>query len=130
MRLSRSQPLPNGYPQRMLRTVKRAVVLSFVLLLAWSLLPGSVELTENAWHLTVHGDLAHDQARQGHLPFNPEHGCGGGFHLCSCCHVQSSQYESAAFVDSSAHSGAAFGLARFSSLPQDFFPQLEEPPRA
>lgn len=114
----------------MLRTVKRAATFSFVLLLAWSLLPGSVELTENAWHLTTHGDFAHDKGRQNHIPFNPEHGCGGGFHLCSCCHIQPSLYESAAVVDFSAHSGAAFALARFSSPPQDFFPQLEEPPRA
>jgi hypothetical protein len=54
-------------------------------LLAMAVVPGFVEATENAVHLVLHGDLAHS-SRPGHLPFDQEHGCAPGCHLCSCCH--------------------------------------------
>lgn len=66
----------------------RGARLSAVLLiglLATAVVPGFVEATENAFHLVVHGDLAHS-SRPGHLPFDQEHGCSPGCHLCSCCH--------------------------------------------
>ncbi|HBL31600.1 MAG TPA: hypothetical protein DD490_32665 [Acidobacteria bacterium] len=98
--------------------------------LAWAMLPGSTEFLENAYHLTVHGDFAHDQAQRGHTPFNPEHGCGGGFHLCSCCHVQPSLFESMVSDASGEAPGAAFLLVGSSHLLPGFFPRLENPPRA
>jgi hypothetical protein len=55
-------------------------------LLAWSLVPGGFEVVEDGVHLALYGDFVHDQSTgRNHQPFKAEHGCGGGFHLCSCC---------------------------------------------
>jgi hypothetical protein len=63
-----------------------------VLISVWLLVPGAFELVEESVHLAMHGDLAHDPlAGKGHTPFGQEDGCGGGFHLCSCCHSQFSE---------------------------------------
>ena len=109
--------------------MKRAVTLFVVLLSVWLMLPGGMELAENAYHLAAHGDLAHNR-NAGHSPFDPEHGCGGGFHLCSCCHFQPSLSENLIEVASGDRLGEGFPPSTLSSRPQDFFSRLEEPPRA
>lgn len=103
---------------------------ALMLLLACLLLPGGAELVENASHLVIHGDLAHDQAQTNHRPFNPEHGCGGGFHLCSCCHSQASSASAYPRVKKpTTFPVTGFGL-RIASLSTGFPQASKEPPRA
>lgn len=60
--------------------------------LAWLLVPGLSEATENLWHLLRTGHGAHDlSAGAGHAPQDEEHGCTGTFHLCSCHHTVPSE---------------------------------------
>lgn len=62
--------------------VLRAVV---VVLLLWTLLPGTWELAENVSHLIRDGHLAHAAATgHSHSEPGPEHGCSGTLHFCSC----------------------------------------------
>ena len=56
-----------------------------IALFALAVVPGLAEASENVYHLVMHGDLAHS-SQPGHLPYNQEHGCGIGCHICSCCH--------------------------------------------
>lgn len=115
---------------RMLSIVRRVAVLFVVLLLCWSLIPGGFELAENVYHLAAHGDFAHQPARSGHLPFNPEHGCGGGFHLCSCCHFQPSLTAHAVALPSASLAGAPHSRDGFLHFACGFPASPEEPPRA
>ncbi len=53
--------------------------------LALAILPGIVEVLENASHLVTEGHAAHAQAEgDKHEPSGPEHGCTPTFHLCGC----------------------------------------------
>jgi hypothetical protein len=94
------------------------------------MLPGGVELAENVSHLVLHGDFAHDGTAPGHTPFNEEHGCGGGFHLCSCCHSQSPNSSAAFQVASPGFSFKAAPADRPSSAGAGFPQSLKNPPRA
>lgn len=53
--------------------------------LALALMPGVLEVVENASHLLTQGHLAH-AAEHGdhHDSGGPEHGCTPSLHLCSC----------------------------------------------
>lgn len=103
----------------------------FVLLLAWALVPGGAELAENAYHLAVHGDFAHSEPLgQSHRPFGSEHGCGGGFHLCSCCHTQPTVSEEKQVLASSRLSTERLSTGALPSVARGFARGLEEPPRA
>lgn len=113
----------------MLCCVRRLALTLFVLVLAWSMLPGGVELLENASHLVAHGDLAHP-SKSGHTPFNPEHGCGGGFHLCSCCHAQTSETLGDLTVDRPTDHPTVCSLSNRPSLGLGFPQAPTEPPRA
>lgn len=115
---------------RYARRVSRLVATSLVLFLAWSMLPGGAELVENASHLIMHGDLAHDQTNTGHGPFNLEHACSGGFHLCSCCHSQLSESTFRAPFSAPQDGSGILTAGRLAS-PGLGFPQAhKEPPRA
>lgn len=53
--------------------------------LLWVLLPGTWELTENVVHLVQDGHLAHSESSaHPHGQPDPEHGCSGTLHFCSC----------------------------------------------
>lgn len=69
-------------PVILLRVRLRCLALLVLVLVA---LPLVVELVENGFHLLAHGDTAHFSDSEGHQPLSQEHGCGGTFHLCSCC---------------------------------------------
>jgi hypothetical protein len=59
-------------------------IAALVLLLV--LFPGAGEAIENAVHLVGFGHTAHAAGTSDqHEPSGSEHGCGGMFHLCSCC---------------------------------------------
>ncbi|MCP3960121.1 MAG: hypothetical protein GY719_19930 [bacterium] len=55
------------------------------LVLCLAMMPGAIELVENAAHLVNEGHLAH-AAGDGdrHEPAGPEHGCTPIFHFCGC----------------------------------------------
>lgn len=110
----------------------RSVLTSLlVLLLAWSLVPGGTELAENVYHLAVHGDFAHSgPARQDHKPFGGEHGCGGGFHLCSCCHTQPTVSEEKPVLASARPSPEPLSPCVLLTVAQGFGSNPEQPPRA
>ena len=56
-----------------------------VLVLVWSIVPGSAEALENAAHWLREGHLAHQQSQtDDHSDPGPEHGCTGTFHMCPC----------------------------------------------
>ncbi|HMB52662.1 MAG TPA: hypothetical protein VKU40_05060 [Thermoanaerobaculia bacterium] len=65
----------------------RAPRLLLTLLLVTALVPGLVEVAENAWHQATEGHTAHAADRGGdHAPEGDEHGCSGTVHVCSCHH--------------------------------------------
>lgn len=71
--------------------IKKIIIRVFVLGLAWTLVPGLAETTENAWHLATAGHTAHAPSQgDDHAPAGDEHGCTGAFHLCSCHHTLAS----------------------------------------
>lgn len=54
--------------------------------LAWSLIPGTRELTEQIVHLAANGHLAHSIPNDPDAcPPDAEHGCEGPMHVCQCC---------------------------------------------
>ncbi len=56
------------------------------LALAWSLCPGTHELTEQVVHLVQNGHFAHPIPDDpDSCPTDSEHGCQGPMHLCRCC---------------------------------------------
>lgn len=58
------------------------------LALAWSLFPGTRELTEQVVHLVQNGHPAHSIPNDPDAcPEDAEHGCQGPMHLCQCCHT-------------------------------------------
>lgn len=66
--------------------MKRFGTIAVVVLLLGTMAPGAGELLENTVHLIQEGHVAH-AAPDGdyHGTPNPEHGCTGAIHLCSCC---------------------------------------------
>jgi len=51
----------------------------------WVVFPGAVEATEDFAHLALNGHLAHAvESADSHSVPDPEHGCSGVLHLCSC----------------------------------------------
>lgn len=100
-------------------------------LLAYLMVPGSVEIVENLGHWITHGDTAHADRQHDQDGPSDEHGCSGTYHACSC-------HASASFV---AGSGAPVLMApvdRPARAPRaineahdsDFVRQLLRPPRA
>ena len=101
------------------------------MLLAWSLVPGGLELVEDGVHLALYGDFVHDQSAGGnHQPFQKEHGCGGGFHLCSCCLSQLAEPAAVRFssLSMSLVTAPAVAVDAFCLLGHPRTP--EQPPRA
>jgi hypothetical protein len=63
----------------------RANRLLITLFLSWSLMPGGMELVEQAVHLSLMGHLAHATPDDPDEPLeDDEHGCQGLMHLCHC----------------------------------------------
>ena len=99
-----------------------------IALLALAVMPGLVEAGENVYHLVIHGDLAHS-SEPGHTPFNQEHGCSTGCHLCSCCHSQILDYTAKVMISEPlipASSSSGYGPAPVVS---GFLSTPKEPPR-
>jgi hypothetical protein len=109
---------------------KKIIFRLLVLGLAWTLVPGLAEATENAWHLVTEGHTAHAPGHgDDHAPTGDEHGCTGAFHLCSCHHSQASELIA---VAPAAPRVRLPGRAprRSSDAPREpFLPGLERPPR-
>lgn len=82
LRLSRS--LRSGIHLHVGRNVVRIIL---ALVLAWSLFPGTRELTEQVLHVVRNGHLAHSIPNDPDAaPDDCEHGCQGPMHVCRCCH--------------------------------------------
>lgn len=94
------------------------------------LFPGTGEAIENAVHLVGFGHTAHATGTPDqHEPSGTEHGCGGTFHLCSCC----VQVTGVLALATRLGVGADCALARAaaSARPLDVALQsVERPPRA
>ena len=99
------------------------------LILALAMMPGLVEVMENATHLVAEGHLAHSVAQDDqHEPTGPEHGCTAVFHLCGC-------HSSLAFVATRAAEatdlrflGSSLRQASNSQL-TGFWPAIDRPPQ-
>lgn len=72
----------------------RRILPIIAVLLAYAMMPGALEMTENALHLLEHGDTAHADADHVEDGEADEHGCSGTYHACTC-------HSSPHFVDSS-----------------------------
>jgi len=70
------------------------------LFIAFVLMPGALELVENAGHLVSDGHTTHSVDDAEHAPKGDEHGCSGAFHACKC-------HSSASFLVSDAGFTAA-----------------------
>lgn len=67
---------------------RSGVQIALTLALAWSLFPGTRELTEQVVHFVRNGHLAHSIPNDPDAaPTDSEHGCQGTMHLCHCCHT-------------------------------------------
>lgn len=100
------------------------------LLLFLVLFPGAGEAIENAVHLVGFGHTAHAAGTPDqHEPSGSEHGCGGMFHLCSCC----MQVTGVLAVAARLGDGADCALASAATSPRPLDVDLqsaERPPRA
>ncbi|MEM7351145.1 MAG: hypothetical protein AAF657_10090 [Acidobacteriota bacterium] len=99
------------------------------LVLALALVPGAVEILENAAHLVTEGHLAHAEAAgDQHDPAGPEHGCTPVFHFCGC-------HASLAFLSAPPPPQVALHAAGSTSRPQadlqlaGFWPAIDRPPQ-
>lgn len=101
---------------------------ALVLLLV--LFPGAGEAIENAVHLVGFGHTAHAAGTSDqHEPSGSEHGCGGMFHLCTCCMQVSGVLAVTARLGGGAD--CALAIAAACPRPLDVDPQsTERPPRA
>lgn len=104
----------------------RSIALLVLLLIA---MPLAVELVENGLHLLAHGDTAHLSGSEGHEPLSEEHGCGGTFHLCSCCRSVSGDTPSLAALPSPAAPVLAVMDAERPGMPTGFSRSTRRPPR-
>ncbi len=108
-------------------TARRSKICALVLALA--MMPGAVELMENAAHLATEGHLAHAAADgDRHEPADPEHGCTSTFHLCGC-------HAGLAFLVAPRPPAIDLREAGFSSFPASslpptgFWSTIDRPPR-
>lgn len=93
--------------------------------------PGTIELTEHAVHLVIHGDSGHADRDHAQDSSHDEHGCSGSYHACSC-------HGSPTFMDGAASPrvptvsprGQALSAAPESALDSGFALGIDRPPRA
>ena len=95
------------------------------------MMPGALELAENAIHLLRHGDTAHADTSHAGDRDDDEHGCSGTYHACTC-------HSSSLFVDNAVSprvmqprmvaSRQNFGLGVV--VGSELVRRLERPPRA
>jgi hypothetical protein len=72
----------------------RRILPHVAVVLIYLMTPSAGEITENLVHLLTKGHTAHAVRDDAHQPTDPEHGCSGPFHVCTC------------------HSSTAFTVAR------------------
>ena len=107
----------------------RCCAVLLIVLFALAVVPGIVEAAENAYHLVLHGDLAHSSL-PGHSPFNQqEHGCGAGCHLCSCCHSPLFEYSAVGVLAAPLTDAGVPPAVGPTSIDSGFLTAPEDPPR-
>ncbi|MEE8526586.1 MAG: hypothetical protein V3T72_21835 [Thermoanaerobaculia bacterium] len=100
------------------------------LALALAILPGAVEIMENATHLMAEGHLAHAQADgDRHEPSGPEHGCTPTFHFCGC-HASLALASFPTLPAISLRQAGIFDRLVSSPPTPGFRPSVDRPPRA
>lgn len=99
------------------------------LILTLAMLPGAVEIMENAAHLVAEGHLAHASADgDRHDPAGPEHGCTPILHICGC-------HASLAFLGAAEPPAIRLSAAGSSSQPETdpqlagYWPSIDRPPQ-
>ncbi len=99
------------------------------LVLALAMMPGSVELLENASHLLAEGHLAHVAADgDRHDPAGPEHGCTPIFHSCGC-HAGLACVATPIPVMTDLHTAGFSRRPALERQPTGFWPSIDRPPQ-
>lgn len=100
-------------------------------LLVYAMMPGALEITENAVHLLRHGDTAHADEQHAQDGPSDEHGCSGTYHACTC--HSSAQFVSgpaAPMLPPAAHVAQAIVVGPADAPTDGFSREIYRPPRA